>query len=104
MSSVLTTNPLVLIVEDDASMRKVLRDFLTGYGYRLLDAATGQQALALAAQNPPDVVILDLGLPDMDGQELLKELRQWLQAPIVVLSIRDQDMQRIVALDNGADD
>jgi two-component system KDP operon response regulator KdpE len=104
MSTAHAPTPAVLIVEDEAPMRKFLRDFLAGYGYRLSEAPTGQLALHMAAQNPPDVVILDLGLPDMDGQDVIRELREWFKAPIIVLSIRDQDLQRITALDNGADD
>jgi two-component system KDP operon response regulator KdpE len=81
-----------------------LRAFLTGEGYRLLEAETGQQALKLAAQQPPDLVVLDLGLPDVDGNEVLRQLREWLQAPILVLSARDQEQQKVAALDQGADD
>src|SRR5207249_4649061 len=77
---------------------------LAGEGYRLVEAETGQQALKLAAQQPPDLVVLDLGLPDLDGQEVLRQLRDWLQAPIIILSVRDQEQQKITALDNGADD
>jgi two-component system KDP operon response regulator KdpE len=96
--------PLVLLVEDEAPMRKFLRTFLAGAGYRLQEAGTGQDALLLAAQRPPDVVLLDLGLPDMDGQDVLRKLREWLRAPIIILSVRDQDVQKIAALDHGADD
>ena len=85
-------------------MRRFLRTFLTGVGYRLQEAGTGEDALALAAQSPPDVVILDLGLPDMDGQDVIRKLRGWLKAPIIILSVRDQDVQKIAALDHGADD
>lgn len=96
--------PHVLVVEDEAPMRKFLRTFLSGAGYQVRDAETGQQALSLAAQLPPDLVLLDLGLPDMDGQETLELLREWLKAPIIVLSVRNQDAEKIKALDNGADD
>jgi two-component system KDP operon response regulator KdpE len=68
------------------------------------EAATGQQALRHAAQQPPELVILDLGLPDIDGQDVLRQLREWLTAPVIVLSARDQEHQKITALDNGADD
>jgi two-component system KDP operon response regulator KdpE len=85
-------------------MRKFLLSFLSGSGFRTAEAGTGQQALALAAQRPPDVVLLDLGLPDMDGQEVLLKLREWLKAPIIVLSVRNQDVQKITALEHGADD
>ncbi|MCE9546758.1 MAG: response regulator [Planctomycetia bacterium] len=96
--------PLLLLVEDEVPMRRFLRTFLSGSGYRIQEAGTGQQALTLAAQAPPDLVLLDLGLPDMDGQEVLRRLRQWLKAPIIILSVRDQDVQKITALDSGADD
>src|SRR5205823_12239472 len=78
--------------------------FLTGSGYRMIEAVTGQQALQMAESSQPDLIILDLGLPDMDGQEVLRGLRQWIKAPIIVLTIRDQDVQKITALDHGADD
>jgi two-component system KDP operon response regulator KdpE len=104
MSVATSVMPLVLLVEDEAPMRKFLRAFLSGAGYRIEEAAAGEQALTLAAQNPPDVVILDLGLPDMDGQEVLHKLRDWLKAPIIILSVRNQDVQKITALDHGADD
>ncbi len=98
------TRPLILVVEDEAPMRKFLRTFLSSEGYRLAEAGNGQEALSLASQKPPDLVILDLGLPDMDGQEVLQLLREWLRAPIIILSIRDQDTQKIAVLDHGADD
>jgi two-component system, OmpR family, KDP operon response regulator KdpE len=104
MSIAPTTSPLVLLVEDEAPMRKFLKAFLTGAGYRIEEAGSGEEALTQAAQNPPDVVILDLGLPDMDGQELLSKLRDWFNAPILILSVRNQDAQKIAALDHGADD
>jgi two-component system KDP operon response regulator KdpE len=96
--------PLVMIVEDEGPMRRFLRTFLAGSGYRLQEAASGAAALELAAERPPDITLLDLGLPDMDGQDVLVKLRAWLKTPIVVLSVRDQDMQKITALDHGADD
>ena len=77
---------------------------LAGDNLQLDAVGTAQQALQHAAQQPPDVVILDLGLPDMDGQEVIRRLREWLTAPIIVLSARDEDQQKIIALDNGADD
>jgi two-component system KDP operon response regulator KdpE len=99
------TNPaLILLVEDELPIRRFLRTSLSGEDYRLVEAETGQQALRLAAQQPPDLVILDLGLPDIDGQEVLRKLREWLQAPIIILSARDQENQKVTALDNGADD
>jgi two-component system, OmpR family, KDP operon response regulator KdpE len=88
----------------EAPIRRFLRSSLAAEGYRLAEAETGQQALRMATQQRPDLVILDLGLPDMDGQEVLQQLRQWLQAPIIILSARDQERQKVAALDCGADD
>jgi two-component system, OmpR family, KDP operon response regulator KdpE len=96
--------PLVLLVEDEAPMRRFLRTLLSGAGYRFEEASSGQEALLVAAQCRPEVVLLDLGLPDMDGQDVLLRLREWLTAPIIVLSVRNQDVQKITALNQGADD
>jgi len=96
--------PLLLVVDDELPIRRFLRASLTGQGYRVVEAQTGQQAIKLATQQPPDLLILDLGLPDLDGQDVLRQLREWLRAPIIVLSVRDQEQQKIAALDNGADD
>jgi len=98
------TRPLLLLVEDEAPMRKFLRAFLSGAGYKVSEATSGQEAIQVTTQRPPDLVILDLGLPDMDGQEVLLRLREWLGAPIIILSVRNQDVQKITALDHGADD
>src|SRR5437763_1091317 len=97
-------NPLILLIEDELPIRRFLRSSLAAEAYRLVEAQTGQQATRLAAQQPPDLVILDLGLPDMDGQDVLRQLREWLEAPIIILSARDQEKQKVTALDNGADD
>ncbi len=96
--------PIVLLVEDELPIRKFLGASLTSAGYRLDEASTGRQALQHASQQPPDLVILDLGLPDIDGQEVLKQLREWLAAPVIVFSARDHEQQKITALDHGADD
>jgi len=95
---------LVLLVEDELPIRRFLRSALSAEGYRLAEAEEGRQALRLAVQQPPDLVLLDLGLPDMDGQEVLLQLREWLHAPIVVLSARGQEKDKVAALDAGADD
>src|SRR4051812_30116983 len=94
----------VLLVEDELPIRRFVGAALVGADYHLDEAGTGEQALQHAAQSPPDLVILDLGLPDMDGQDVIRRLREWLAAPIIVLSARDQEPQKIMALDNGADD
>ncbi|MDG3002644.1 response regulator [Paludisphaera mucosa] len=95
---------LVLIIDDEPPIRRFLRASLAAAGYRVTEAETGEEGLKLAAQQPPDLVILDLGLPSMDGQDVLRGLREWLSAPILVLSARDQERQKIEALDAGADD
>ena len=95
-------SPLILLIDDELPIRRFLRASLVAEGYRLDEAETGDQGVRLAAQQPPDLVILDLGLPDMDGQEVLRRLREWLRAPIIVLSVRDQEQQKVKALDNGA--
>src|ERR1700752_4650299 len=96
--------PRILLVEDEQAIRKFLRTELSAAQYQLDEAATADQALKHAQQSPPDLVILDLGLPDMDGQEVIERLRKWMTAPIIVLSGRDQDQEKIRALDNGAND
>jgi two-component system KDP operon response regulator KdpE len=98
------SRPTILLIEDELPIRRFLRASLAVVNYRLAEAETGQQGLRLAAQQPPDLVILDLGLPDMDGQEVLRQLREWLHAPVIILSVRDQEQQKITALDSGADD
>jgi two-component system KDP operon response regulator KdpE len=99
-----TNSARVLLVEDELPIRRFVGAALTSAEYQLDEAATGDQALKHAAQAPPDIVILDLGLPDMDGQDVIRRLREWFVGPIVVLSARDQEQQKITALDNGADD
>ncbi len=96
--------PSVLVVDDELQMRRLLRVCLEGNGYRVLEAVNGQDALTEAAQRRPDLVVLDLGLPDIDGVSVLKRLREWSQAPVVVLSVRDREEDKIAALDHGADD
>jgi two-component system KDP operon response regulator KdpE len=99
-----STGPLVLLIEDELPIRRFLRASLSAEGYRLVEAESGQQGLRLAAQHPPDLVILDLGLPDLEGHDVLLRLRDWLTAPVIVLSARDQESQKVQALDSGADD
>ena len=96
--------PLILLVEDEPQMRRFLRVSLEGSGYRYLEAATGQEGLALAAQHRPDAILLDLGLPDMDGLDLVSRLREWSQTPVIVISARGQESDKVDALDAGADD
>lgn len=96
--------PLVLLVEDELPIRRFLRNSFADQSYRLVEAETGNDGLRKSAQQPPDIVILDLGLPDMDGQDFLQKLREWYRGPVIVLSARDQEKQKIMALDHGADD
>ncbi|WP_281168180.1 response regulator [Sporichthya polymorpha] len=99
-----TGRACVLVIDDDATLRRALGINLRARGYEMLDAADGTTALAVAARRPPDVVILDLGLPDLDGVEVIHGLRGWCHAPIVVLSAREDQAQKVAALDAGADD
>ncbi|HTO90550.1 MAG TPA: response regulator [Candidatus Sulfotelmatobacter sp.] len=99
-----TPAPLVLVVEDDAPIRRFLRAALEANGYRLREALTGKEGLALAATDVPDLVLLDLGLPDIPGLEVVRRLREWSRVPIVVVSARGQEQDKILALDAGADD
>ena len=96
--------PLVLLIEDEAQMRRFLRVCLASHGFRLVESETGQDGLLQAATRNPDVVLLDLGLPDVDGLEVAKQLRGWSQTPIIVLSARGQEKDKVAALDAGADD
>ncbi len=95
---------LILLIEDEPQMRRFLRITLQGHGYRLVEAANGQEGLMQAATRNPDVVLLDLGLPDIDGLEVTARLREWTQTPIVVISAREQEQDKVKALDAGADD
>ncbi len=100
----MTEGPLVLFVEDELSIRRFVRATITGQGFRFLEATTGQEGLMLIASHKPDVVLLDLGLPDMDGLDLTRKLREWTQVPIIVVSARGKEEEKVKALDAGADD
>lgn len=95
---------LILLIEDEPQMRRFLRITLEGHGYRFIESATGQDGLIQAATRNPEVVLLDLGLPDLDGLEVTNRLREWSEVPIIVLSAREQEEDKIRALDSGADD
>jgi two-component system, OmpR family, KDP operon response regulator KdpE len=99
-----TPKPLILIVDDEPQIRRLLTVILEGNDYRVLSAATGQEGLVLAAQHRPALTILDLGLPDLSGQELLKRLREWNNAPVIILSVQGDEKGKVAALDAGADD
>jgi two-component system KDP operon response regulator KdpE len=97
-------NPVALVIDDEPQIRRLLRVTLEANGYRVFDAATGQDGIAQAAQRQPDVVLLDLGLPDLAGVEMLKRLREWSRVPVIILSVRDGEDDKVAALDAGADD
>jgi two-component system KDP operon response regulator KdpE len=100
------TKPLqhVVIIEDDPQIRRFLRTVLPSEGFEVFEAETGERGLVEAATRKPDVLILDLGLPDIDGVEVIRRLREWSQVPIVVLSARTREQEKVAALDAGADD
>lgn len=95
---------VILIIDDEAQIRRFLRVSLEAAGYRVVEAANGQDGVVQAAMSRPDVVILDLGLPDMSGNEVLAKIREWSAVPVIVLSVQDAEQDKIAALDAGADD
>jgi two-component system, OmpR family, KDP operon response regulator KdpE len=98
------SGPSVLVIDDETSIRRMLRYALEGAGYRVQEAATGELGLAEAATRAPDAVILDLGLPDLDGAQVLRRLREWSRVPVLILSVREEPDDKVGALDAGADD
>ena len=96
--------PLVLVIEDDLAIRRFLRAGLESQGFRLIEAATAEKGIAEAAMHTPDLVLLDLGLPDADGIEVVRRLREWSAVPVLVLSARGQEADKVRVLDSGADD
>ena len=97
-------SPRILIVDDEPAIRRFLRTSLTANGYDVFEAENGEQALAGVVTHRPDAIILDLGLPDLEGVEVTSRLREWTQLPIIILSVREQEADKIAALDAGADD
>jgi len=95
---------LVLVVEDEVPIRRFLKAALEAQGFKLLEATTGTQAIAMAASHNPDIILLDLGLPDMDGLEVISTIRAWSHTPIIVISARGKDTEKVDGLDAGADD
>jgi two-component system KDP operon response regulator KdpE len=95
---------LALLIEDEVQIRRFLRIALASQGFRLVEAATGEEGLAAAATQQPEIIVLDLGLPDLDGMEIIRRVREWSAVPIIVLSARGQERDKIAALDQGADD
>lgn len=100
----MTGSSHILVIDDEPQILRALRTILTEKGFRVTGASRGEEGLTLAAANGPDLIILDLGLPDMDGIEVCARLREWTQCPIIVLSVRDTEREKVAALDKGADD
>ena len=96
--------PHILVIDDEPQILRAMRTILLEKKFRVTTASRGEEGLTLAAANPPDLVILDLGLPDMSGIEVCSRLRAWTQAPIIVLSVKDSEHDKVAALDQGADD
>jgi two-component system KDP operon response regulator KdpE len=94
----------ILVVDDERAIRRFLRASLTTHGHTVIEAASGAEALEAVIDHHPDIIFLDLGLPDMDGIEVTRRLREWTQTPVIVLSVRDRETDKIAALDAGADD
>lgn len=99
-----TVSACILVVEDELPIRRFLRPAIEGAGWRLIEAETGQRGILEASQSRPDVIVLDLGLPDCDGIEVVRRVREWSTVPIIILSARGQEKDKIAALDAGADD
>ncbi|MFO0990501.1 MAG: response regulator [Hyphomicrobiales bacterium] len=100
----MTVAATILVVDDEPQIQRFLKPGLTAGGYSVTSAENGQAAVKMIAATAPDLVILDLGLPDMDGKEVIREVRSWSKVPIIVLSARDREAEKIAALDLGADD
>ena len=100
----MTTSPHILVIDDEPQILRALKTILTAKQFRVTTASRGEEGLALAVAQPPDVVILDLSLPDIDGFQVCAQLREWTQVPIIVLSVRDNERDKVTALDKGADD
>src|SRR5688500_9489008 len=95
---------LVTVIEDEEPIRRFLKASLSVEGFRGAEAATGQEGLRIVTQQPPSLILLDLGLPDMEGTDIIRQVRQWSSTPIVVLSARGEEDSKVQALDAGADD
>ena len=100
----MTSGAHILVVDDELQIRRFLRISLESYGYQIDEVETGTEAIRKVAQLPPDLIILDMELPDIDGLTVLKSLREWTSTPVIILSVRDSDQDKISALDAGADD
>ena len=100
----MSVSPLVLVIEDEPQTRRFLQALLKNRGFRMVEASTGRQGLKEATVHMPDIILLDLGLPDIDGVEVTQKLRDWSYVPIIILSVREREDEKIEALDAGADD
>jgi len=100
----MNTEPKILVIDDEPQIIRALRTILQARRFQVLTAQNGETGLAIAAAQHPDIIILDLGLPDMDGVEVCRRLREWTQTPIIVLSVRDSERDKVLALNQGADD
>jgi two-component system KDP operon response regulator KdpE len=100
----MSSQPTILVIDDEPQILRAMRTILGQHNYRIITASTGAEGLALATASMPEVIILDLGLPDMEGVEVCAQLRTWTQTPIIVLTVRDSDTDKVSALDRGADD
>lgn len=94
----------ILVIDDESQIRKLLEITLDSNGYKTVFATTAKEGIAMAANHPPDLILLDLGLPDDDGQNVLKQLREWFQNPVIILSVKSAEEEIVKALDNGAND
>jgi two-component system, OmpR family, KDP operon response regulator KdpE len=100
----MSNEPHILVIDDEPKIQRAIRTILTEKGFKVSTASRGEEGLTLAAANEPDLIILDLGLPDMDGVEVCTRLREWSPCPIIILSVRDSEHDKVAALDKGADD
>ena len=98
------TAPRILVIDDEAPIRRFLKISLEAEGFAYLEAASGQEGLALAASQRPDLIILDLGLPDLDGMTILKRVREWSALPVIILTVKNSETDKVALLDSGADD
>jgi two-component system KDP operon response regulator KdpE len=100
----MSNEPHILVIDDKPQIQRAIRTILAEKQFRVTTASNGEEGLALAAANEPDLIILDLGLPDMDGVEVCRRLREWTETPVIILSVRDSERDKVAALDMGADD
>jgi two-component system, OmpR family, KDP operon response regulator KdpE len=104
MTGTTETGARILLIDDETEIRKMLKVALGAHGYELLEAQAGREGVERAALERPDLILLDMGLPDMDGVEVINAIREWSSVPIIILSVREQESQKILALDAGAND